>query len=310
MKTNFTPEELAMDSLFFTRELETVLPRVYEARRAVPTARSLIPIISGISDRDADDIRFTSMSWVGDVGVGRVAWKNDGNVPVLSASRDEASIPVRSYKGAIQWEDRVLRRANSLGLGLETRGVEQLMMRFMLRENSLLWHGDTEQTGIYGVFTHPDVGSTALASGVAWDNGAVTAAQIYADLLQMARFIPSNTSLIYLEPPTLLLPWTAYQVASTKQFASGSDTTVLEYFRRNSGSLFRDIIPVRDLESEKKALVYIRDESIAGNVLVNDVYSYAPMRYSAGYSVDYQMDTGGFHVFDSNGIRKFTGILT
>jgi hypothetical protein len=184
------------------------------------------------------------------------------------------------------------------------------MRSLLLRENSLLWSGDSLQTGVYGMVNHPATSTpTNLPSSVAWDNGA-TAAEIYSDLVFMTEYISANTSLVYKQPVTLLLPWEAYRIANSKQFSAASDLTVMQYFMRNQAVMVAGVFPVRELDTAKVAIAYIRDPDICGNLLVNDVFQYEPQRYAGGYSVDYQLDTGGFVVIDSNGIRSFDQILT
>lgn len=304
-----SPQELAQDALFFERELENILPTIYESRRPIPNARRLLPIVS-VGNPDADVFIAQRLDWVGEVTVGEVAWKNDMGVPVINAARTEVLYPVRHFKGGVSWRDKDLRNANRNGLSLETMGVEHLVRDFMLKENALLWNGNAAMPGIYGVTNHPDLATpTNLPSSAAWDNGA-TAAEIYADLIFMAEYITSNSSLVYTDPVTILLPWEAYRIASSRQFSVASDLTVLEYFRRNNAGLFATVEPVRELDTAKVAVAYIRDPKIAGNVLIRDVFSYAPKRYDAGYTQNYQMDTAGFVVFDSNGIRTFDQLLT
>jgi hypothetical protein len=309
MSDIITPQELAQDALFFERELVNVLPTIYESRRPLPNARRLLPIVP-VGDPDADVFVAQRLDWVGDVTAGEVGWKNDMGVPVISASRAEVLYPVRHFKGGVSWRDKDLRKANRNGMNLETLGVERLINNFMLAENTLLWTGRTDMPGIYGVTTHPDLATpTNLPSSAAWDAGA-TAAEIYADLIYMAEYIQSNTSQVYTQPVTILLPWEAYRIASTRQFSVASDLTVLEYFRRNNAGLFATIEPVRELDTAKVAFAYIRDPQIAGNVLIRDVFSYAPRRYDAGYTQNYQMSTAGFVVFDNNGVRTFDQLLT
>lgn len=309
MNDLITPEQLAQDALFFQRDLENVLPRIYESARPVPNARRLLPIVT-VGNPDIDVFIAQRLDWVGDVTVGEVAWKNDMAVPVISASRTEAMYPVRHFKGGVQWRDKDIRIANSRGLNLENRGLDRLMNNFMLAENQLLWTGRSDMPGIYGVTTHPDLSTpTNLPSSAAWDAGA-TAAEIYADLVFMAEYLAANSSLTQLRPATILLPWEAFRIASSKQFSVASDLTVMEYFRRNNADLIASVEAVRELDGAKVAVAYIRDPAIAGNVLIRDVFSYAPVRYDAGYTQNYQMDTAGFVVFDSTGIRTFDQILT
>jgi hypothetical protein len=309
MSTRITADELAQDALFFNRELEQVLPRLYEVKRPVPNARRLLPMIDGI-DPDTRVFIAQKLDWVGDVEAGEVGWKNDMGVSVIEGVRTEALYPVRFIKSGIQWRDIDLRNANKAGLPLEMKKLEQLYRRFLLRENELLWTGRSDMPGIYGVTTHPDLSTpTNLPSSATWDGGA-TAAEIYADLIFMADYARSNSSFVYVEKSTILLPEEAYRIAATKQFSVASDLTVLEYFRRNNADLIATIEPVRELDAAKVAVAYIRNPEYSGHALVEDIHGFDPKRYDKGYTQNFEMATAGFVIFDQNSIRTFDQIIS
>lgn len=303
------PKQLSLDAIFFDRELVNVLPTLYEARRPTTSARNWLPIISGV-DPDDDFVIAQSISWVGDVGVGRVGWKGGIDTPIVQAGVGETFWPIRAYKQGVQFEDRVLRKTRSAGRPLDTLAMARAMDNLRRRENSLLWSGDSAHTGVYGVFNSPDVGTTNLPSAAPWDDASTDGADILADLLFMRDYIVDNTNYVYDQPPTILLPSRAYRIAASMKLADGQDTTVLQFFLNNSGGLVAQVAPVNELNTIKKALVYIRDPQLLGNLMVADVRQYEPQRYVAGWSIDMELVTGGFVVIDANAIRAFDQILT
>jgi hypothetical protein len=302
--------ELAADAMFFDRELITILPGLYEARRPEFSGRALFPIIP-VADQDADDIRVQGVSYFGRGAKGRVGWKNDKGVPVIAAQRFEDTARVGAYKVGVQFEDRLLRRWRSLGLPIEQGEMDEAFRELRRLENEAIWNGDTEQ-GIVGVLSSSGgAATTALPSGVAWDDPAVTSANIYQDLLHMGQYVASTSTYVYQDRVTILMPWEAYQAAASRQYAAGTDTNVLNYFLNNAGSRWvADIVPVRELDVAKKAISFVRSERLAGILSVRDVFQYEPQRYSGGYSIDMEINTGGFKIIDSNSIHAFSGILT
>lgn len=307
MTTFVKDAEFAADALFFERELLNVLPEIYEEIRPLPSARTLLPLTVS-QNPDARVTVATSISWTGRATAGEIGWKNGADTPVISANRAEKYYPVRTYKLAEQWKDMDLRNARRLGLNLDADGVRVIFDDLRLAENDLVWNGDANQIGVYGVTTNPDIGTTAFASADEWDDGA-TSDMMLADLIQMGNYIAEATAFTRTTPVTIYLPWTAYNIVSAKRMAAGTDTTVLQYFRQNAQPWVADVVPVRELNAAKVAMVMIKDPRIASNHLVRDVYGYEPMRYSAGYSCDYDLRTSGFIVKDSTGIRLFSEIL-
>lgn len=307
MYTRIQDAETAADALYFERELLTVLPTIYEQKRPLASARSILPLTVS-QDPDASVIVATSLSWTGDAVAGEVGWKNGADTPVVAPNRVEQLYPVRSYKLAEQWRERDLRVARQRGLNIETRGVQHIFDLLRLKENNLIWNGDATQPGIFGVTTNPNIGTTALPSSDEWD-GAATTAEMYNDLVFMGNFIAQNSSFTQIAPVTILLPWTAYNIIASRRMDSGTDTTVLQYFMNNRPAWVDTVLPVRELNTSKRAVAMIRDNTLSTNYLVQDVMGYNPIVYSGGYSVDYELRTAGFIVFDSTSIQLFSQIL-
>jgi hypothetical protein len=126
----------------------------------------------------------------------------------------------------------------------------------------------------------------------------------------MGDFIAQNTSFTQTAPVNIYLPWTAYNIIKARRMAAGTDTTVLQYFMNNRSQWVNDVIPVRELNTSKRAMVMVPSEDVATNYLVQDVEGLRPMEYSDGFAVDYRLRTAGFVVFDSTSIRLFSEILT
>ena len=301
--------EKIKDSLFFERELINILPTVYEAKRPMPSAREILPLEVS-RDPDAMVTIAERLDWVGAAVAGEVGWKNGADTPVVSANRNEALYPVRSYKLGVQWRALDLRNARKLGLDLDSRGVQTVFNRLRLAESNLVWNGDAAQTGIFGITSNPDLAADVnLPSAATWDSTA-TADEILADLLYMANYIGEQTSYTQTGAITLLLPWTAFNIAAAKRLGSDADKTVMQFFRENTPTVVDAVIPVRELNSSKVAIAMVRDTTLATNFLVSDVHSFDPIRYSGGYSVDYELRTSGFVVYDSTSIQAFDQILT
>jgi hypothetical protein len=100
------------------------------------------------------------------------------------------------------------------------RGVEQKL-------NNLAWLANGTD-GLYGLIRNTNITSHAAPTGT-WSSA--TAAQILADMMYAVDTVTTTTNGVEI-PNVLLMPLTQFALISSKPLAAGSDTTILEFFRR------------------------------------------------------------------------------
>jgi hypothetical protein len=294
--------------MYFSRQLEGLLPGVLEKRTIPLNMERLFPMIP-VQDPDAERFVKRAFDYTGQAVDGRI---DDAmsDVPMINGNMSEEYKRLWRHKVGWQILDRELRVARKLGTDIDTRFVAAAVRELYKRENDVLTNGNTK-TGTTGLFTAGLIGTTALGSGVAWDNGAVTATDIYDDLEQMVRFIEEQTSTAYSEPVTIVLPVKAWNIANGFNMGLGTDTTVLQYFLRNWGVMVASIEKAREFDSQKEALVYIRNADYMGHMRV-PIRQVGPVHndLTERLVTHYEIASSGMVVFDSLTQRRFTGILT
>lgn len=296
--------ELQLDSMYFSRQLEGVLPGILEQRSIPLNMERLFPMIP-VQDPDAERFVKRAFDYTGRAVDGRID-DSMSDVPMINGNMTEEY--KRLWRHKIGWEltDRELRVARKLGTDIDTRFVAAAVRELYKRENDVLTNGNTK-TGTTGLFTAGLVGTTALTTGN-W--AAATAAQIYDDLVQMVTFIEGQTSTAYSEPVTIVLPVTSWNRANGLQFSAGSDTTVLQYFLRNWGNMVASIEKAREFDTQKEALVYIRDAEYMGHMRV-PISQVGPIHDPLHLKMvtHYEIASSGMVVFNSLTQRRFTGII-
>lgn len=300
-------EELHQDSIYFSRELEVVLPRIYERRGAPMSAERLFPIIPG-GNRDMDRYIARAYDYSGSAHRGRI--DGDGcksDIPLISSSMKEEAYKIRYFKMGAQFTDRELRLSRMLGKGIQERELAAAVRELMWFENEMIFKGDS-LTGAKGLFDSTLMTQATLPTGN-WTD-ATTAEQLYADMEAMILHIENQTNCTYTDQVTIVLPCKAWNLLNGTQYSPGTDTTVLQYVLRNWGSMVASIEKAREFDAERKALVYIRDDRYMGHLRV-------PMRQVGPYrdpkceltTVHYEMGTSGLIVFDRNAQCMFSDVI-
>lgn len=213
----------ADDSVFFSRELEYVKARTYDKKYANLRYSRFLPI-STEADPGADVITFQSYD---QVGMAKIISNYADDLPRCDAKATESSTKVRgigdSYGYSVQ-EIRASRMANKRLPARKAatcrRGIEQVM-------NTLAFTA-TGVDGLYGLFYNPNATVNSAPTG-GWSTA--TAAQKLADMLYAVDTVVTATNGVEI-PDTLLMSIANYQRITDGPMAAGSDTTVLEFFKK------------------------------------------------------------------------------
>lgn len=303
------PQEMHLDSLYFERQLEVMLPEILEERTIPLNAERLFPMIP-VPDPDAERFVKRAFDWEGGAVRGRIGGEYK-DVPIVNGQITEQVERLWRYKHGWRMDDRTLRNARARGIALDNFYARAAVWELFKKENDVLFNGDTTY-GTNGLFTAGLIGTTALGSGVAWDNAGVTATDIYDDLEQMVRFIEEGTSTAYNEPVTIVLPNKAWNIANGFNMGLGTDTTVLQYFLRNWGQMVASVEKAIEFDTQKEALVMIRNPMFMGHmrVPVRQIGPARPTPLDEFQITHYEIANSGMVVYDSNTQRRFTGILT
>lgn len=301
-------KELELDSIYFKCELEEILPRIYEKRRAPLSAERLIPM-TDIQDPDMERFTARSFDHQGKAHIGRVSEPGcKSDVPIISASMSEESYKLHRWKIGFEYTDREIRVARKLGRPLDTKMAEAALYELQRFENEFLMNGDS-LVGAKGLLDPTLMTQTALTTG-SWDNPATTAEQMLKDLEDMALSIERKTDCVYMEPVTIVLPCAAWNFINSKPAGLGTDTTVLQYFLRNWGARVAGIEKAREFDAAKKALVYIRDSRYMSRLRV-PVRQVGPVRNELCEYTRAHLEMGSSQVLihDSLAQCAFTGVL-
>lgn len=223
----------ANETGFLERELTQLRTKVYEVQYADNLAIQFVPLATDIDP----DAKTYSTPVLDRTGQAKVIGNGVTDIPRVDIKKDEILGTVATLAISYAFDIFELRTAARLGIPLEMWKAQAARAAIEEGIDKMLAFGQTvSQTGL-GVAGLVNNASVAVdtSSFQPWVAGTTTAAQ----MLTMLNKPPSALNVTVqnkgaLLPDTLLMSSAYFDLASTTQISTGSDMTVLEYFKRNS----------------------------------------------------------------------------
>jgi hypothetical protein len=220
-------------TIFFSRELEAKKAQTYDVIRAPLKAFELIPV-STEAGAGAEVISYEQYDIT---GIAKIIANYADDLPRADVKGKEFFAPVKSIGNSYGYSLQEIRAAQFAGKSLEQRKANAAARAQREKWNRIAFNGDAA-SGLPGWLTNSNVPSSPVADGdsgdTEWDTKTPT--EILKDLNDAVNGIIDLTNGAE-QPNTVVLPIKQYtQIATTRQ-DSGTDTTILEYFLRNSPAI-------------------------------------------------------------------------
>lgn len=222
----------ANDVIFFARELEAVKAKSYDIKYPQLKATRLIPI-STEAGPGANVITYEQYD---SVGIGKIIANYADDSPRVDVRGKEYSTPVRSIGESYGYNVQEIRNARMAGKPLEQRRANSARKANDIKLDKLAWNArinDGVNGGLQGLIYNPNIPSAKVVTGVGgflWSQK--TAQEIYTDLVSLSADVETVTNGVEMID-TILLPIAQYEIAQSLRMSTGTDTTVLEYYKRN-----------------------------------------------------------------------------
>lgn len=220
----------AAESVFFTNELQYRKQRSYDILKAPLTAFELIPVSTEV-DRAAETIAYEQYD---SVGLARIIANYADDLPRADVKGKEFISRVRSVGDSYGWSLQEIRASMRAGKRLDQRKADAALRAQRELWNRIAFYGDAIN-GLPGLLTNmsiPEADASTGVGGKKWVNK--TGQEILNDLNSLANANWILTKGVE-RPNTIVLPPDEYTVASTRAWqAGGTDTTILEFFRKQN----------------------------------------------------------------------------
>jgi hypothetical protein len=219
------------ETMFFARELESRKAQTYDVIRAPLKAFELIPV-SNTAGAGAESIVYEQYDAT---GIAKIIANYADDLPRADVKGKEFIARIKSVGNSYGYSLQEIRAAQLAGKPLEQRKANAAARAQREEWNRIAFFGDASN-GLPGWLSNPNVPNAVVANGAspsapAW--AGKTPAEILKDLNDAVNGVVDLTNGTE-QPDTIVMPIKQYTQISTTNAGTGTDTTILEYFLRNS----------------------------------------------------------------------------
>jgi len=229
----------AAESVFFARELEHVKAQSYDVKYPELTATKNIPV-SSEAGSGAETITYQQYDAV---GFAKIISNYATDLPRVDLVGKEFHAKVKSIGASYGYSIQDVRAARMAGKPLEQRKANAVRRANDQEVNRIAYFGD-DKHGLVGLISHPNITEYTLPTDgtlndvtAGTDDAAKfinkTPTQVLRDLNGMVAKMLELTQKVE-QPDTLLLDHETHADLSTRPRSDNSDTTILEFFLKNS----------------------------------------------------------------------------
>lgn len=295
---------------FLERELEHILPKVYEKKYPDIIYSRLIPVSNEVPE-GAETYKYEVSDHIGDFEL--ISDYSD-DLPTSDILRGEVRNNIRNWGGGFRYSMEELRKAAFAKMPLQQRKANATRDAYERLCNRVALFGQAG-TGLRGFFNHPLVDnlvSTGNANDGWFDSSAITPKLMLKILHSGVRHQVETTNMIE-KPDTLAMPYSDYEIISTTQNSDASDTTVLEYFLRTN-QYIKEVIPVNELSPTKsfgnlsapRLVYYKKDPDILKFMMAMPLKFHEPQSRNLSFLVPAECKIAGTCLFAPKGITYVT----
>lgn len=230
MQKIFSQNLDANESYFFARELEYVKSRTYDKLYPALKATRLIPVSTeaGSGDETITYQQFDS------VGIMKIIANYADDLPRSDVKGLEFTSKIKSLGGSYGYNIQEIRAAMSAGRPLQQRKANATRQTNEQAVNRIAWFGDAD-CGLLGMLNQPNVPAATAPTGATSGNvlwSGKTPQEILFDMNKIVDDVLALTLGVE-ECDSLLMPIEQHSLISSTNQQNSTDTTILEYFRRN-----------------------------------------------------------------------------
>lgn len=249
-------DELRLDDVgyFLARELEHILPRIFEVEYADIKYDMVLPINREVSNgKNAYTYRIYDAQ-----GSMKAISDKAKDLPRADIVRREVTHKVQSYGSSFGYTVQETRAASEVpGTNLEQRRGAAVRRVYEETMQRIAYFGDPAY-GLRGFFNNDQIDK--IVPDKWFDTGGITPDECLELLNEPVTRIIQNSNMKE-QPNTMLVPWPVFRKISTTRLGSVNDTTVLEFFL-DTNEIITDVEPINELTASKSGGFLAKDRII------------------------------------------------
>lgn len=209
---------------FYISQLSNLESKIYETKYRNIVYAEWVPVDT--SDPEwVDEISYLSYDAV---TMGKFIGANAKDLPQVAMNASKSSIKV-GYGGiGYGYTLDELRKSAAMGMAIDATGAKMSFRGYQEHCQRLAFQGDSGR-GMYGLFNNPNV--SVANSTYDWDTA--TNDEIVADMNAALIKVWVDSKEVHL-PNVLGIDSARWAIISERRMAAGTDTTILEYFKKNN----------------------------------------------------------------------------
>lgn len=301
----------ANETIFFSRELESIEARLYEVKLTELKYRTYIPV----SNRDNPGAETITYRMMTKVGMAIVISDYADDIPRADVLGEEFTQKVRSIGASIGFSMQEVRAASFAGKSLDTSKADAARRAIREKESDIAWNGDANfgLIGLLGNENLPFIATPTGAGGFLWSQK--TPDEILNDIRLMTSGIREQSKGIH-NGNTLLLPIEQYDIIAQTPRSSTSDLTILEFVTKPGNSFGLATIDWLPTELKDRfiggtkdgALMYERDSEVVEQRIPMELITYPVQVIGLENIINMEARNGGVVVRYPLAFTIMTGI--
>ncbi len=209
---------------FYISQLAALEAKIYQAKYRNIVYQEFVPVDT--SDPEwVDSIEYISYDAV---TIGKFVGANARDLPQSDINANKSTIKVGYAGNSYSYSLDELRKSQAMNIPLDTAKAASSLRGFQEHCQRLAFRGDADR-GMFGLFNNPNI--QLSTSTVDW--ATATGPQIVADANAALIAVWQNSAETHL-PNVLAMPSDKWAVLSETRMEPGTDTTVLEFLKKNN----------------------------------------------------------------------------
>lgn len=289
------------ETLFFRRQLETIMSDIERVKYPEFKQRELIPV-----DFQGKDSKFLTYLQYDSAGVAQWIANYADDLPNVSINGKEFTATVKDFGASYSFSYKDIRNASKANLNLDSEGAGIAKRVCLQKEKNAAFYGDAS-VGIGGFLTNPNVTrATAPADGASSSTKFEdkTPDQILRDLGSIETAMIDLTNEIEV-PDTMIMPPAILSYLKLTKVSSLSSDSILKVFLGNSENI-KQIVSCLPCKEPAAGWASVGAD-FTGNIIVayrrspevlrlhvpNDFEQHAPIQVNLSQKVNCTQSTAG-----------------
>ncbi len=209
---------------FYLSQLSQTEAKIYEAKYRNIVYQEFVPVDTSQPEW-VDEVSYISYDAV---TMGKFIGSNGKDLPQSDLNASKSTIPVFYGGNSYGYSLDELRKSQQLRIPLDVTKGRMTLRGFQEHAQRVAFNGDTDR-GVTGLFNNANVALTNAAINMQTATGQDVVAYLNAILISVWQD-SAETHL----PNMLVMPSDDWAIISERRMADGTDTTILEFFKKNN----------------------------------------------------------------------------